>query len=323
MKLEFRLLVVDDAPDYIIEGAVGILSDHLELKGFSLNKRFVNDFSEAEFRGLARLEGKDYDLVMVDYRLELDDMDGADVARQLRRGLRYTDMVFYSSAPPAELLDRLAKASVLGVFVETRENLSDALTGLADTVIGKAVDLNHMRGIAMAEVAEMDVLMEGTLGRAFDATGEQFDPAARKTIRKLRDGMENDSNQLEQRLSESGLADVVRDSRLFSSAHKYMAVRRVANSLSERPIEELNLLKSYQADIIDNRNMLAHAKEHLAEDGKTILRSIKSNEREITINDSWMTDFRQKLTKHRNALTIVCEAINKYVDATEAPRDSE
>ena len=71
MKLEFRLLVVDDAPDNIIDGAVGILSDHLELKGFSLNKRFVNDFSEAEFRGLARLEGKDYDLVMVDYRLEL------------------------------------------------------------------------------------------------------------------------------------------------------------------------------------------------------------------------------------------------------------
>ena len=171
MKLEFRLLVVDNAPDNIIEGAVGILSDHLELKGFSLNKRFVNDFSEAEFRGLARLEGKDYDLVMVDYRLELDDMDGADVARQLRLGLRYTDMVFYSSAPPAELRDKLAKASVSGVFVETRDNLSDALTGLADTVIGKAVDLNHMRGIAMAEVAEMDVLMEETLGRAFQPTG--------------------------------------------------------------------------------------------------------------------------------------------------------
>ena len=98
--------------------------------------------------------------------------------------------------------------------------------------------------------------------------------------------------QLNQCLGEGSLADVVRDSRLFSSAHKYMAVRRVANSLSEKPIEALNVLKSYQADILDNRNMLAHAKEHLAEDRKTILRSIKSNEREITIDDSWMTDFR-------------------------------
>lgn len=320
MKLEFRLLVVDNAPDNIIEGAVGILSDHLELKGFSLNKRFVNDFSEAEFRGLARLEGKDYDLVMVDYRLELDDMDGADVARQLRLGLRYTDMVFYSSAPPAELRDKLAKASVSGVFVETRDNLSDALTGLADTVIGKAVDLNHMRGIAMAEVAEMDVLMEETLGRAFQPTGEHFVAAAGRTTDKLRESMQGNLTQLNQCLEEGSLADVVSDSRLFSSAHKYRAVRRVANSLSEKPIEELNVLKSYQADIIDNRNMLAHVKEDSTEDGETILRSIKGN---VIIDDDWMTDFRMKLKEYRTALTTICEAIISQIDAKEAPHESK
>ena len=134
--------------------------------------------------------------------------------------------------------------------------------------------------------------------------------------------MQKSLTQLDQCLEEGSLADVVRDSRLFSSTHKYRAVGRVANFLSEKPTEALQVLKTYQKDIIENRNMLAHAKEYPKEDGTTILRSIRNNRQEV-IDDSWMTDFRQKLTTHRNALTTVCEAIDRYIDATEAPRDSE
>ena len=61
-------------------------------------------------------------------------------------------MVFYSSAPLSELLAELAGHQVAGVFVANRQTIGEALIGLADTVIGKAVDLSHMRGIAMAEV---------------------------------------------------------------------------------------------------------------------------------------------------------------------------
>ena len=323
MKLEFRLLVVDDYPDGVGQ-AIESLNEYLENEGFSLDYETQTDFSEEGLSDLTKLEGKNYDLVMVDYNLGQPDMiDGAGAAEQLRNELPYTDMVFYSSISERNLLGILAEHFVPGVFVARRDNLDDALTGLADTIIGKAVDLNHMRGIAMAEVAEMDVLMEETLGRAFQLTGEHLVAAADRTTDKLRESMQENLTRLNQCLEERSLADAVSDSRLFSSAHKYMAVRRVANSLSEKPIEELNVLKSYQADIIDNRNMLAHAKEHPAEDGKTILRSIKSNEREVIINNSWMTDFRKKLARHRDALTAVCKAIDRYIDAKETPRDSE
>ena len=179
-----------------------------------------------------------------------------------------------------------------------------------------------MRGIAMAEVAEMDVLMEETLGRAFQPTGKHFVAVADRTTDKLRESMQENLTQLDRCLEEESLVDVVSNSRLFSSAHKYMAVRRVANSLSEKPTEALQVLKDYQKDIIDNRNMLAHAKEYPTGDGTTVLRSIRNSGPE-TINDSWMTDFRRKLTKHRDALTTVCGAIDRYIDATETPRDSE
>ena len=322
MKLEFRLLVVDDYPDGIGQ-AIESLSEYLETKGFSLDYETQTDFSEEGLSDLTKLDGKNYDLVMVDYNLgQPDIIDGAGAAEELRRELPYTDMIFYSSMSERKLLGILAKHFVPGVFVARRDDLDEALTGLADTIIGKAVDLNHMRGIAMAEVAEMDVLMEEALGRAFQPTGEYFAAAAGRTTKKLRESMQKSLTQLDQCLEEGSLADVVRDSRLFSSTHKYRAVGRVANFLSEKPTEALQVLKTYQKDIIENRNMLAHAKEYPKEDGTTILRSIRNNRQEV-IDDSWMTDFRQKLTTHRNALTTVCEAIDRYIDATEAPRDSE
>ena len=321
MKLEFRLLIVDDDPSGIRE-AIGILEDYLENEGFSMSRRIVDDFSNQGLRNLARLEGKNYDLVMIDYNLGQTDTDGAVAALRLRRDLQYTDMVFYSSDPSLNLYSKLAEHEVSGVFIANRDELDTALRGLADTVIGKAVDLNHMRGIAMAEVAEMDLLMEETLGHAFQPTGEHFAAVAKRITRRLLDGTEKTQDELKQRLSKGGLADIVRDSRLFSSTHKYMAVRGVAKSLSDKPIEALNVLDSYQDDILNNRNMLAHAKE-FDEDGKTILRSIRRNGGIVTIDDDWMTGFRQKLTTHRDALTTVCEAINRYIDAKEAPHESE
>ena len=323
MKLEFRLLIVDDDPSGIRE-AIGILEDYLENEGFSMSRRIADDFSNQGLRNLARLEGKNYDLVMIDYNLGQTDTDGAVAALQLRRDLQYTDMVFYSSDPSLNLHSKLAEHEVSGVFIENRDELDTALTGLAKTVIGKAVDLNHMRGIAMAEVSEMDILMEETLGRAFQSTGEHCVAAADRTTDKLRESMQESLTQLDQRLEKGSLADVVSDSRLFSSAHKYMAVRRVAKSLSKtkKLTGALQVLKDYQKDIIDNRNMLAHAKEYPTEDGTTILRSIRNNRQEV-IDDSWMTDFRQNLTRHRDALTTVCEAIDRYIDAKEGPHESK
>ena len=323
MKLEFRLLIVDDAPDSIRE-SIDSLEEHLESKGFSLNRCIADNLSSKGLRDLAREEGKNYDLVIVDYNLGQADTDGAAAAARLRRELQYTDMVFYSSDPELNLHEKLAEKEVAGVFVARRDELSTALTGLANTVIGKTLDLNHMRGIAMAEVAGMDVLMEETLGRAFRSTDDQFVTTAAATIKKLQQHMQKDFKKLEQCLNEEGLPGVVSNSRLFSSTLKSRAITRVATKcLPEQLSEEREVLQSYEADIIRNRNMLAHAKEDTLANGEIILRSIKSNKVETFINDSWMENFRKMLKKHRTALTIVCKAISEQISAAEAVRDSE
>ena len=309
MKLEFSLLVYDDTPRSILQ-AVETLREHLDEKGFDLKTEYPTVFSEETVRDLSRNQGKEYDLVAVDYNLGQGDFDGSSIASILRRELEYTDMVFYSSIASADLHGRLTDARVTGVFVATRDELDEALVGLADTVIGKAVDLNHMRGIAMAEVAELDVMMEETLAESFDAAGPRLARAADRTADRLKNSLVGFVSRVDAVVAEGGIAGLVGDGRLFSSAQKYHAIRRISKQVEPTPTR-LSDLDTYEADIVDNRNLLAHARE-VTTGGVPTLRSPKRDGSVVTIDDAWMIDFRRKLRAHRSALRAVCADIKSY-----------
>lgn len=311
MTLEFQLLIVDDNPGSITE-AITSLEEHLKGRGFSLAPHTAVDFSPKALRELARSKGRDYNLVMVDYRLGREDTDGAFAADQLRTNMQYTDMVFYSSDPRIDLYDQLAKKKVSGVFVVNRNELDNALIGLADTLIGKVLDLNHMRGIAMAEVAELDVLMEETLVLAFESTDARFSTAKEKIVGRLRTGVESASSVLEEVLDHGNLTAAVKDGRLFPSFQKFMAIKSVARILPSKPTEALQVLADYEREVNAKRNLLAHVKANISEEGKTILRSLGRGS-EVTIDDNWMATFRLDLKKHGSALSTVCDAIGRHV----------
>ena len=308
MTLKFVLLVVDDNPDGIL-GALAGLRDHLTARGFALSIVDESaDFSDAALSKLAHAGGRDYDLVMIDYNLGLPDRDGASVARRLRAQLRYTEMLFYSSDPTVALLGELAKQRVSGIFVASREELDAELLGLADTLIRKTVDLNHMRGLAMAEVAEMDLLMEQTLQRALGSGHDLPRDVGQRVSGTLFESIEHDLGWLTRCRDEGRVADVVSNGKLFSVARKYQLVRSIGKRLGARPSAELKALTSFAAEILDRRNMLAHAKE-VTTDGRTVLRSIKAGEGNVDIDDPWMEQFRRDLAKHKPALAALCRAI--------------
>jgi CheY-like chemotaxis protein len=321
MKLEFQLLVVDDDPSSI-GNAVNILKDHLESKGFSLQCKYADDLTDEGIRALARQSGLDFNLVAVDYNLG-QHTDGANAAQKIRHELRYTDMVFYSSDPTVDLHDKLAKQQVPGVFVATRIELDEVLKGLADTVIGKAVDLNHMRGIAMAEVAEMDVLMGEVLEAAFTSDDTDLKSKAKRTLEDLLKSAEKSFGTLQKIALEGTILRVLRDGNLFSSMHRYKALSRASRCITNKPTEAINTLKTYDTDILEKRNTLAHAKEDIAADGVVTLRSIRHGQPPVTIDDAWMASFRGKLRMHRTALDTVCNALKIHIEARNTSEPSK
>jgi CheY-like chemotaxis protein len=273
--------------------------------------------SERGIRNFARLEGKNFDLVIVDYNLGREDTNGAVAASKIRGQLPYTDIIFYSTDQSANLLGELARQKVAGVFVAERFSLDDALKGVADTIIKKVVDLCHMRGAAMAEVADMDVLMEDILDRAFAVANNRFQVPAKRTLEKVMSSAKQRVTDLEPLVEQSLIIEVIKDSRLFTSMDRYRALCRLAKLLPLQPEQALKTLKTYDTDIIRKRNTLAHAKEETGHDGAVHLRSIKRGEPSIVIDDAWMVDFRGKLREHRAALTVVCDALASHIDLAE------
>lgn len=322
MRLTFKLLVIDDNPGSI-DGAIRIFEDSLRGSGFALQVRIADDLTERGIRNLARSEGRDYDLVIVDYNLGQADTNGAVAAAKVRGQLPYTDVIFYSSDQSTNLLSELANQQVAGVFVARRQELDEALVGVANTIIRKAVDLSHMRGIAMAEVAEMDVLMEEILERVFTSDDEQFMRKGDVTLTKLLESASEGVENLKPMVEGRQILEVVLDNRLFSSANKFMAVRRVAKCLPVTPASALTKLNSYETDVIFNRNTLAHAKEEVDSNGVTTLRSIKRGQSPIVIDDGWMADFRSKLREQRAALIEICEALGAHLDGLAATKSEQ
>ncbi len=309
MRMDFRLLVVDDRPDSF-EQAVQALEEFLERKGFSLSREVVSEFSRERVQEMAHRDGKNYDLVIVDYNLGHREIDGAKIAQRLRAALRFTDMVFYSSDTSHDLYAKLAEEKVSGAFVASRDELDDQLIGRAETVIGKVADLSHLRGVAMAEVADMDVVMQAALREVLRESDADLSGVRDRTINRLREGIGGLGERLDGQLAEGGLERVIEDPLLFSAAPRFRATARVAKALGRPTALVRRRLAGYETDILAKRNMLAHAREWIDEEGQTRLQSGEGCDG-LSIDEEWMTEFRVQLRTYRAIIDEVCEAIQE------------
>lgn len=310
MRLDFRLLVIDDQPGEISD-AIEMLRMDLADKGFRLQVEIAPDISVRGIDAYCQAGGRNFDLAIVDYRLGEEDIDGALAASTVRRRLKYTDIIFYSTSPRNELAAKMAEYHVDGVFIASRGNdLDTVLCGIADTIVGKAVDLNHMRGIAIAEVAEMDLLMEDILAKAFASKNAAFVAKGRERIESLWDNEQGNLGRLEKRVKASDVIGILTDNSIFTSTYKWQAIAKLGDLTLGKNSGPCQVFANYETEIIGKRNLLAHARA-MMDDGMTAsLQAIRLGKPAIEIDEAWMTTFRSQLTAQRDALKAICEAIN-------------
>jgi hypothetical protein len=110
------------------------------------------------------------------------------------------------------------------------------------------------------------------------------------------------------------VVSLVGDGVLFSSVHKFRAIQRLAKCAEPKPSQELTQLRSYEEEVTGIRNVLAHAKENVDENGNVVLESLKGQER-LTITDEWMANCRRDLGRHREALSAVCARLDECFGA--------
>ncbi len=250
MRITYSILWFDDTDEFFDSLDLDPLRDAIESWGFNPKIQLVtnpDDFMSHEpFR--------EYDLIVVDYNLEEYDKHGEEFIKKIREHDVYTEVIFYSANPVSELWDAVRAKELEGVFIAGRPGVLTKIKRVADQSVRKILDLENVRGIVMAEVGDIDHILDSilTLGLAdLDETMvtdicERFHVDANKQAKRRIQNLE----EFSQSPTIPGLIDLASD-----SSKRWNNFQRLAK---KHPALQNNSVGDYSADVLQPRNFLAH-----------------------------------------------------------------
>ncbi|MCT7616190.1 hypothetical protein N5U05_00370 [Aliarcobacter butzleri] len=162
MKLIYKILWIEDQMNSI-RGRKRVISNYIrDEKGFELEINEIQTFEE--FKKTVGFESlKDYDLLLVDLNLDDNESgDGNKIIEEIRNNDIYTEIIFYSSHYE-HLIDLLKENRTEGIFTSERNQIDTKAKKIIDVTLHKVQDVNNLRGLIMAEVAELDRLKKNII----------------------------------------------------------------------------------------------------------------------------------------------------------------
>ena len=158
MNLTYRIIWIEDNEEYIEAIRRDILEKHIHEQGFDLEITFRSSPEEIALE----IDGNAYDLMVIDYQITEDDGGGSRTGDDMIKSVRdhdcLTEVIFYSGAPTHTLRALAAGRELEGVFFSDRDQevLLRKICDVFDLTVRKVVDVDNMRGIVMAGVADID-----------------------------------------------------------------------------------------------------------------------------------------------------------------------
>lgn len=303
MKLSYRVLWFEDDNGWLASINQSVQEIIEEEYGFVYKlthlKRDSDDVSY-----------NDYDLILMDMNLE-DAKSGDSIVKKIRERDIYTDVVFYSSAGITTVRERASKEGLEGVYFSGRgrDVFLDKLQKVISTTILKVQDLNNLRGLVMAEVSELDVLMEKAIRVYFVEKGDEVKTKAfRKHIVK------NIEETVKKRLKSNACAkdcshnwsdqpiDQIIDDFDFDTSKKARAVKLIIDSVGIIfTANKANFYEDYLSDVIILRNNLAHCASEIV-DGVEVLHT-KKDDTDIIFDFQKFKEIRKQLQYYHSFLS--------------------
>lgn len=161
MRLKYQVLWFDDTEDFFDSLDMDYLKSQISAWGFVPEIELVT--TPQTF--LEKAPFADFDLLVIDYNLEAYG-HGEEFIAKVRDQEVLTEIIFYSSAPAQLLWDAVYKRKLEGIYVANRDTVSERILKVGRQTLRKVLDLENMRGIVMAEVGDLDLLLDEILKSA-------------------------------------------------------------------------------------------------------------------------------------------------------------
>ncbi len=277
MKLTYDILWFEDQFEQL-QPSINRLVRFVESQGLVPNIEKRNSITEDDIYELGdRLENSNpYDLIICDFDMGKASLNGVEIAVKLRANV-YTDMVFYSGKIPDDINQLVFDNSIQGVFVIHKPNFYAEISPLIKDHIKKLSSLNGARGMIMSEWSEIELALRGYLSHTVSTLEEEARlKQEKKILARLIEQTKRRLKTLEKTTDVSSLLS-------NSMQCDFSIIRRSLISL----FDEVELFKN-DAEIHrmqDERNLLAHNKQQLLDNGSLLVNAPNGQEKVYNIEE--------------------------------------
>lgn len=299
MRLSFAVLWFDDNEDYFDSLDLDPLEKEILSWGFSPTIDLVS--TPEEFTNHSPFET--YDLIVVDRNLE-DYEDGQEFIADIRGNSIYTEIVFYTAGNTSDLWEAIRSKELEGVFVSSRNEILSKITKVGRQSVRKVLDLENMRGIVMAEVGELDFLLEEIITIGVEGLQEKQRQSIYKNFHKNSAKQNQDNAQTLAAFIKS--PDTISMLTLCDSDKRWQNFNRLWKSHDK--LKGREKIGDYVIEVLRPRNFLAHGKPERHKNGGYLFHY---RGKQFRFNDTTSLELRQTILKYKNAFLTIIDLIKE------------
>lgn len=281
MSLTYKVLWVDDNKDEFKK-------EEKELKKYIGDMFFSPkiDFCEDLTAAKHFIETERYDVIFSDYNI--DEEKGDEFISFIREKSVNTEVLFYSGQNelPEGRLDRVTFFFETGSHRE--ERLLKKMKELISLTVAKLNDLTQLRGLVMSEVSELDVKMKEIVAD-YCKKNESDEKDLRNYIigkieERVKKSLDISQSNCDKKCFHGWKNKTVQEVVFEQNFDSYTTARALNRIIKKKNLDIDRFLSNYNAEIIQNRNELAHCKTIKKENGSEVLFT-KRGEKEFTEED--------------------------------------
>jgi hypothetical protein len=254
------------------------------------------------------------DLIVMDFGLDGPEQ-GDEVIERIRNLAINTEIVFYSTAAVGTLRDKVRERELDGVYCRGRDHITSEVIPIIDSTIRKVLDLENSRGLVMAELGELDRLMNEIIVSVHGATDDQ-----KTFIRdKMKGKLDAQARGLAQKLEGFDHLSIDEIVETFLDSYKRLTTMiSISKKLGLNNYRER--LNGYNDSVLFPRNCLGHGIPEELPNGGYVFRH---GGNEFTFNEGSNIELRKNLRDFGTCLHQLQAEILGALPKQESVSDDE